>query len=148
MSCVQSNRKSDFICMKFSTQLTRYLQSFIKFAQKVCFAFRKKDQKNTLSTCQKKTTTIYVFIFNKFNFHNCFLTFLTLKQFTVRTNWLLVYQQILSEKSIVLSNIAQLTLICNFQVKYFISNLPVFNTILITVIGLSGVQFGHNHTSD
>ena len=75
MSCVQSNRKSDFICMKFSTQLTRYLQSFIKFAQNVCFAFGKKDQKNTLSTCQKKTTTIYVFIFNKFNFQNCFLTF-------------------------------------------------------------------------
>ena len=44
MSCVQSNRKVGFIGMKFSIELTGYL--ITKF-QKVCFAFRKKDQKNT-----------------------------------------------------------------------------------------------------
>ena len=32
--------------MKVSIQPTKYLQSFIKFVQKVCFAFGKKDQKN------------------------------------------------------------------------------------------------------
>ena len=70
MSCVQSNQKVGFIGMKFSIQLTRYLslQSLIKFVQKVCFAFGKKDQK-TLST-----TVINVFIFNKLDFQNCFLT--------------------------------------------------------------------------
>ena len=64
ISCVQSNRKVAFIGMKFSIPLKRYLQSFIKFGQKVCFALEKRIRK-TISTCQKKTTVINVLIFNK-----------------------------------------------------------------------------------
>ena len=56
---------------------SRYLQSSITFVQKVCFAFGKKIRK-TLSTCQKKTAVINVLIFNKLDFQNCFLPFLTL----------------------------------------------------------------------
>ena len=50
--------------MKFSIPLKRYLQSFIKFGQKVCFALEKRIRK-TISTCQKKTTVINVLISNK-----------------------------------------------------------------------------------
>ena len=54
--------------------LTVYLQSFIKFVQKVCFAFGKKDQKNT-QYLSKKTTVklINVFIFNKLDFQRMLL---------------------------------------------------------------------------
>ena len=78
MSCVQSNRKVGFKGMKFSIQLTRYLQSFIKFVQQFCLAFGKKDQKNT-QYLPKKITVNNLFVFNKLYFQNCFLTLLTLK---------------------------------------------------------------------
>ena len=78
MSCVQSNRKVGFIGMKFSIQLTRYLQSFIKFVSKVCFAFGKKDQfKRKLPLLMTD-----VLIFNKLDCQNCYLTFLTFKLYT------------------------------------------------------------------
>ena len=66
MSCVQSNRKVGFICMKVSIQLTRYLHSFIKFVQKFVLLSEKKDQKNTQYLSKKTTVTVInVFIFNK-----------------------------------------------------------------------------------
>ena len=78
MSCVQSNWKVGFIGMKFSIQLTRYLQSFIKFVSKVCFAFGKKDQfKRKLPLLMTD-----VLIFNKLDCQNCYLTFLTFKLYT------------------------------------------------------------------
>ena len=48
MSYVQSNRKVGFIGMKFSIQLTRYLQSFIKFVKKFVVLSEKRIRK-TLS---------------------------------------------------------------------------------------------------
>lgn len=61
--------------------LTRYLQSFIKFLQKVCFAFRKQDQKNTqyLSKENCGPLLMCLFLIMKLDPQNCFLTFLTLK---------------------------------------------------------------------
>ena len=41
-----------------------------------------KKIRKTLSTCQKKTAVINVLIFNKLDFQNCFLPFLTLKLYT------------------------------------------------------------------
>ena len=79
-SCVQSNRKVGFIGMKFQFNF-QVLTKFHNICTKSLFCFRKKDQK-TLSTCQKKTAVINVLIFNKLDFQNCFLPFLTLKLYT------------------------------------------------------------------
>ena len=79
-SCVQSNQKVGFIGMKFQFNF-QVLTNSITFVQKVCFPFGKKIRK-TLSTCQKKTAVINVLIFNKLDFQNCFLPFLTLKLYT------------------------------------------------------------------
>ena len=43
----QTERWVLYACSLQKIQLTRYLQSFIKFVQKVCFPFDKKNQKNT-----------------------------------------------------------------------------------------------------
>ena len=64
MSCVQSNQ----VLTKFHNVCTKSL-----------FCFQKKRIRKTHSTCQNKATVIKVFIFNKLDFQNCFLTFLTLK---------------------------------------------------------------------
>lgn len=69
--------------MKFSLQRTRYLQSFIKFLQKVCFAFRKQDHKNTRAQYLSKENCgpflMCLFLILKLDPQNFFLTFLTLK---------------------------------------------------------------------
>ena len=54
------------------------LTKFHKVCTKSLFSFRKKGSENTYYL-SKKTTLIYVFISNKLDFRNCFLTFITLK---------------------------------------------------------------------
>ena len=47
MNCLKSNRKVGYRHVVFNLTYHWYLQSFTKFVQKVCFALRERDQKNT-----------------------------------------------------------------------------------------------------
>ena len=54
-----------------------YARLVFNSTYQVLAKFRKKNKHSVLV----KTTVIYVFILNKLDFSNCFLTFLTLKLF-------------------------------------------------------------------
>ena len=80
INCVHSNQKVGVIGMKFSIQFFRY--KFHKVCTKSLFCFWKKIRiRKTLSTCQKKTTIIYLLIFNKLDIQDCFFNFKDINEY-------------------------------------------------------------------